>query len=166
MILDFVNLIGADAYIDGNVGTGSPREMAEWLQYMTSDKPTSLTGERARNGRTKPWKIAYFGVGNEPWGCGGDMTPDYYVELFRRFATFLKAPDGARPLIVAAGGHDADSAVMDRYDPAKKVGFAVDEWGTWYDPEPARRRVGSGAQRIGGSDRGGQNRALAREPES
>ena len=197
--LDFVGLIGADAYIDGNVGTGSPREMAEWLQYMTSDKPTSLTAERARNGRDRPWKIAYFGVGNEPWGCGGDMTPDYYAELFRRFATFLKAPDGARPLIVAAGGHDEDtawtkaliskagdkadlisfhyytipgvkwrekgaatgfgedqwistfahslrmeefiannSAVMDRYDPAKKVGFAVDEWGTWYDPEPGR----------------------------
>lgn len=197
--LDFVGLIGADAYIDGNVGTGSPREMAEWLQYLTSDKRTSLTAERARNGRTQPWKIAYFGVGNEPWGCGGGMTPDYYVELFRRFATFLKAPEGARPLIIAAGGHDADttwtealiskaadqadvisfhyytipgvkwsakgsatrfgedqwistfahtlrmdefiaknSAVMDRYDPEKKVGFAVDEWGTWYDPEPAR----------------------------
>jgi alpha-L-arabinofuranosidase len=197
--LDFVNLIGADAYINGNVGTGSPREMAEWLQYMTSDKPTSLTAERARNGRAKPWKIAYFGVGNELWGCGGDMTPDYYVELFRRFATFLKAPEGARPLIIAAGGHDEDTswtaalvskaaeqadlisfhyytipgvewhakgpaigfaedqwistlahtlrmedfiarnaAVMDRYDPQKKVGFAVDEWGTWYDPEPGR----------------------------
>jgi len=197
--LDFVGLIGAEAYIDGNVGTGSPREMAEWLQYMTSDKPTSLTAERARNGHNGPWKIAYFGVGNEPWGCGGDMTPGYYVELFRRFATFLKAPDGARPLIVAAGGHDADtswtealvskaadkadlisfhyytipgvkwsakgaatgfgegqwistfahalrmdefiaknSAVMDRYDPAKRIGFAVDEWGTWYDPQPGR----------------------------
>lgn len=197
--LEFVGLIGADAYIDGNVGTGSPREMAEWLQYMTSDKPTSLTAERARNGRSLPWKIAYFGVGNEPWGCGGDMTPDYYVQLFRRFATFLKAPQGALPLIVAAGGHDADtswtealvskatdkadlisfhyytipgvkwstkgaatgfgedqwistfahtlrmedfiaqnSAVMDRYDPTKKVGIAIDEWGTWYDPEPGR----------------------------
>ncbi|MGH8258581.1 MAG: alpha-N-arabinofuranosidase, partial [Steroidobacteraceae bacterium] len=88
--LDFVGLIGADAYITGNVGTGSPREMAEWLQYMTSDKPTSLTAERARNGRSSPWKIAYFGVGNEPWGCGGDMTPDYYVDLFRKYDTFLK----------------------------------------------------------------------------
>lgn len=197
--LDFVGLIGADAYITGNLGTGSPRGMAQWLQYMTSDKPTSLTAERARNGRSTPWKIAYFGIGNEPWGCGGDMTPDYYVNLFRRYATFLKAPAGARPIIVAAGGHDADtswtqaliskardsagmisfhyytipgsewsskgpatgfgedqwistlshtlrmedfitrnSAIMDRYDPQKKVGFAIDEWGTWYDPEPDR----------------------------
>ena len=197
--LDFVGLIGAEAYIDGNVGTGSPREMAEWLQYLTSDKPTALTAERARNGHPAPWQVAYFGVGNELWGCGGNMRPDYYVDLFRRFATFLKAPQGARPIIIAAGGHDEDTswtealiskaadqagmisfhyytisgdqwrakgpalrfsevqwistfahtlkmedfiarncAVMDRYDPQKKVGFAIDEWGDWYDPEPGR----------------------------
>src|SRR6202050_3486665 len=74
--LDFAELIGADAYVNGNLGTGSPREMSEWLQYMTSDKPTALTAERARNGHPKPWKIAYFAVGNEAWGCGGNMTPD------------------------------------------------------------------------------------------
>jgi alpha-L-arabinofuranosidase len=197
--LDFAELIGADAYINGNLGTGSAREMAEWLQYMTSDKPTSLTAERTRNGHPKPWKIAYFAVGNEAWGCGGDMTPEHYVDLFRQDANFLKAPMGARPIIVASGGNDSDtswttaliskvnrdmgaisfhyytiprdrwqskgpttgfgedqwvstlahtlkmdeyitqnSAVMDKYDPAKKIAFAVDEWGTWYDPEPGR----------------------------
>ncbi|HUK01189.1 MAG TPA: alpha-L-arabinofuranosidase C-terminal domain-containing protein [Steroidobacteraceae bacterium] len=197
--LEFTRLIGAEAYISGNLGTGSPREMAEWLQYLTSDKPTSLTLERARNGHPGPWKIAYFGVGNETWGCGGNMTPQYYIDLLRRYATYLKAPEGARPLIVASGGHDEDtawtealiahaadvvdlisfhyytlpgsswqakgaatgfteeqwistlahtlrmeefiarnSAVMDRYDPGRKVAFAVDEWGTWYDPEPGR----------------------------
>ncbi|HEY2070144.1 MAG TPA: alpha-L-arabinofuranosidase C-terminal domain-containing protein [Rhizomicrobium sp.] len=197
--LDFAELIGADAYINANLGTGSPREMAEWLQYMTSDKPTALTAERARNGHPAPWKIAYFAVGNEAWGCGGDMTPDYYADLFKRYANFLKAPRGARPLIVASGGNDNDtswsetltskvhrdmnavtfhyytipgdrweakgpatgfgedqwistlahtlrmetfiaqnSAVMDKYDPAKKIAFDVDEWGTWYDPEPGR----------------------------
>ena len=195
--LDFAQLIGAEAYVNGNVGTGSPREMAEWLQYLSSDKPTSISAERAANGHAAPWKIAYFGVGNELWGCGGSMTPGFYVEQFRRFATFLKAPAGARPLIIAAGGHDEDtswtealisqaadqaglisfhyytipgehwrakgpalgfdeaqwistfahtlrmedfivrnSAVMDRYDPAGKVGLAIDEWGDWYDPEP------------------------------
>jgi alpha-L-arabinofuranosidase len=82
--LDFAELIGADAYVNGNLGSGSAREMAEWLQYMTSDKPTALTAERARNGHPKPWKIAYFAVGNEAWGCGGDMTPEYYVDLYRR----------------------------------------------------------------------------------
>ena len=197
--LDFVELIGADAYINGNLGTGSAREMAEWLQYMTSDKPTSLTKERARNGHPKPWKIAYFAVGNEAWGCGGNMTPEHYVDLFRQDANFLKAPVGARPMIVASGGNDDDvswtsaliskvkrdmgaisfhyytipgdrwqskgpatgfgedqwtstlahtlkmddyiaqnSAVMDKFDPTKKIAFAVDEWGTWYDAEPGR----------------------------
>jgi alpha-N-arabinofuranosidase len=197
--LEFAQMIGADAYINGNLGTGSPREMAEWLQYMTSDKPTALTAERARNGHAAPWKIAYFAVGNEAWGCGGDMTPDHYADLFRQTASFLKAPMGARPSIIASGGNDNDtswtetliskvhrnlgaitfhyytipgdkwnakgpatgfgedqwistlahtlrmddfitqnSAIMDKYDPDKKVAFAVDEWGTWYDPEPGR----------------------------
>ena len=108
--LDFVQLIGADAYINGNVGTGSPREMAEWLQYMTSDKPTALTAERARNGHPEPWKIAYFAVGNETWGCGGNMSAEYYLDLFRQYATFLKTPLGAKPQIIASGGHDEDSS--------------------------------------------------------
>ncbi|HEY4940606.1 MAG TPA: alpha-L-arabinofuranosidase C-terminal domain-containing protein [Rhizomicrobium sp.] len=108
--LDFAQMIGADAYINANLGTGSSREMAEWLQYMTSDKPTALTAERARNGHPAPWKIAYFAVGNEAWGCGGDMTPDRYVDLFKQYANFLKAPNGARPVIVASGGNDNDTS--------------------------------------------------------
>jgi len=197
--LDFVQLIGADAYINGNMGTGSPREMAEWLQYMTSDKPTALTAERARNGHPEPWKIAYFAVGNETWGCGGNMSAEYYLNLFRQTATFLKTPLGARPQIIASGGHDDDTswaelltakggrdldavtfhyytlpvndwkhkgsatgfseeqwnstmahtlkmdefitandAAMSKSDPQKRVAFDVDEWGTWYDPEPGR----------------------------
>jgi alpha-L-arabinofuranosidase len=108
--LDFAELIGAEAYINGNVGTGSPREMAEWLQYLTSNKPTALTAERARNGHPEPWKIAYFAVGNETWGCGGNMSADHYVDVFRQYATFLKTPVGARPAIIASGGHDEDTS--------------------------------------------------------
>src|SRR5882672_1138530 len=104
--LDFVQLIGADAYINGNLGTGSAAEMAEWLQYLTSDKPTALTAERARNGHPGPWKIAYFAVGNETWGCGGNMTLDHYADVFRQYTSFLKTPVGARPVIIASGGHD------------------------------------------------------------
>jgi len=197
--LDFVQLIGAEAYINGNVGTGSPQEMAEWLQYLTSDKPTALTAERARNGHPDPWKIAYFAVGNETWGCGGNMRVDHYVDVFRQYATFLKTPTGARPALIASGGHDEDtswteglaanggsdvsaisfhyytipgehwrnkgsavgfgaeqwistlahtlrmedfvranSLIMDKYDPQRKISFAVDEWGTWYDAETGR----------------------------
>jgi len=197
--LEFAQLIGADAYVNGNLGTGSPREMAEWLQYMTADSPTSLTAERARNGHPKPWKIAYFAVGNEAWGCGGQMSPDHYIDLFRQYANFLKRPVGAPPIILATGGYDNDtawaealaakggvnvgaisfhyytipgdtwqnkgpavgfgedqwistlahtlrmddyithnSAVMDKSDPGKKIALAIDEWGTWYDPEVGR----------------------------
>jgi alpha-N-arabinofuranosidase len=107
--LEFVGLIGAEAYINGNLGTGSAREMAEWLQYLTSGKPTAVTAERARNGHPGPWKIAYFAVGNEAWGCGGTMTPEYYLDRFRQDATFLKTPPDARPTIVASGGHDDDT---------------------------------------------------------
>ncbi len=199
--LDFAEMIGAKAYVNGNLGTGSPEEMADWLKYMTSDQDTTLTRMRRDNGRDRPWKIPFFAIGNEAWGCGGDMRPEYYADLFRRYATFLKAPKGARPLIIASGGHDADTswtkvlmstihqnmgaisyhyytlpspthdwqakgpatgfgedqwastlvnalkiddyikqniAIMNKYDPQKKIGFFVDEWGTWYDPEPGR----------------------------
>jgi alpha-N-arabinofuranosidase len=197
--MDFVELIGADAYINGNLGTGSPREMAEWLQYLTSDQDTTITRERARNGHPKPWKVAYFAVGNEAWGCGGNMSPDLYADQLRQTMTFLKAPPGARPQIIASGGHDTDTTwadvlsakapeglsaitfhyytlpgvewrhkgaavgfgedewistlfhtlamegfisrnaeVLKRRDPANKLSFSVDEWGTWYDPEPGR----------------------------
>jgi len=80
------------------------------LQYMTADSPTSLTAERARNGHPKPWKIAYFAVGNEAWGCGGQMSPDHYIDLFRQYANFLKRPVGAPPIILATGGYDNDTA--------------------------------------------------------
>jgi len=108
--MDFVELIGADAYINGNLGTGTPREMAEWLQYLTSDQDTTITAERARNGHPKPWKVAYFAVGNESWGCGGHMSPDYYVDLLRQYLSFLKTPPGARPQMIASGGNDADTS--------------------------------------------------------
>ncbi len=71
--MDFAELIGADAYVNGNVGTGTPREMAEWVEYMTAEGDSTLAQLRRKNGRDKPWKVKYFGVGNETWGCGGNM---------------------------------------------------------------------------------------------
>lgn len=103
---ELVELLGAEAYIAGNLGTGSPQEMAEWLEYITSDTDSTLANLRRKNGRDKPWKVAYWGVGNESWGCGGNMRPEYYVDLYRRYATFLKAPEGYRPKLVASGGYD------------------------------------------------------------
>lgn len=196
--LDFVELIGADAYVAGNVGTGSPREMAQWVEYITSDTNSSLAELRRENGREEPWRLPYFGVGNENWGCGGDMRPEYYTDLYRRFAQFIDAPTGNQPAKIAGGANGDDynwtevmlsraarymdgysfhyytlpgswenkgpstgfgedqwastlanalrmeelvtkhSQIMDKYDPEKRIGLFVDEWGTWYDPAPGR----------------------------
>lgn len=102
---DLIELLGAEAYIAGNLGSGTPREMAEWLEYITSDTESTLANLRRSNGRDKPWKIAYWGVGNESWGCGGNMRPEYYADLYRRYATFLKSPQDNRPKFVASGGY-------------------------------------------------------------
>jgi len=193
--MDLVGQVGAEAYISGNVGDGTPREMAEWVEYMTSPAG-SLADERARNGHPAPWAVPYFGVGNELWGCGGNMRPEYAADLTRRYATFIKASKDTRILKVASGANVDDyiwtetmmkvardqvdglslhyytvpggwpprasatefddagwaetlagawkvddliakhSAIMDKYDPKKRMFLAVDEWGTWYAGDP------------------------------
>ncbi|WP_156349208.1 MULTISPECIES: alpha-N-arabinofuranosidase [unclassified Sphingomonas] len=193
--MDLTEQVGAEAYISGNVGNGSPREMAEWVEYMTQEAGT-LADERAKNGRKQPWKVPYFGIGNELWGCGGNMRPEYAADETRRFATFIKSPRGSRILKIASGANVDDynwtevmmrqaigqidavslhyytvpggwapkasptefgeagwaetlsltykmdelitkhSAIMDKYDPQKRVWLAVDEWGTWYGQDP------------------------------
>lgn len=195
--MDLCELIGADAYVAGNVASGTPQEMMDWVEYMTSDSDSTLANLRRQNGREKPWKVPYFGVGNENWGCGGNMRPEYYADVYRRFATFVKNYSGNRIQKIASGHSDANygwtevlmsqatrqmdglslhhytlptgnwgkkgsatqfgedewhstlvrtlrideyiqkhSAIMDKYDPQKRVGLMVDEWGTWFDPEP------------------------------
>ena len=104
--MELVEMLGSEAYIAGNVGSGTPREMAQWLEYMTADGNTELAKLRRANGREEPWKVSFWGVGNETWGCGGHMTPAYYTDLYKRYATFLKAPEGNRPKRVASGGSD------------------------------------------------------------
>ena len=193
--MDLAEQIGAEAYMAGNLGNGTPQEMAEWVEYMTAPAGT-LADERAKNGHKAPWKVPYFGVGNELWGCGGTMTPAYAADVTRRYGTFVKAPAGTRVMKIASGanGDDYDwtevmmrdagdqidgialhyytvpgdwknkgsasdfdeegwartlsktlrmeelitkhSAIMDKYDPKKRVWLLVDEWGTWYDPTP------------------------------
>lgn len=197
--LELCDLLGADPYINGNVGSGTPQEMMEWIEYMTSDSDSTLAQLRRQNGRDKPWKIPFFAVGNESWGCGGEMRPEYYADEYRRFATFIKNYSGNRVQKLAVGSHDEyyewtdvlmskasrfmnglslhyytlptsnwskkgsatefgekewhatlvrtlrmedfiekHSAIMDKYDPQKRVGLMVDEWGTWYDRDPGR----------------------------
>jgi alpha-L-arabinofuranosidase len=195
--MDLCEMIGAEAYVGGNVGTGTPQEMMEWIEYMTSDSDSALANERRRNGRDKPWKLPYFAVGNEAWGCGGNMSAEEYSDQFRRFATFVKSYSGNHIQRIACGPGDVNyqwtellmsraarqmqglslhnytlptgnwnrkgsdihfaedqwfstlqrtllmdelirkhGEIMDKHDPQKRVGLMVDEWGTWYDPEP------------------------------
>lgn len=106
--MDLCEMIGAEPYICGNVGSGTPQEMMEWVEYMTSDSDSTLANERRANGRDKPWKLTYFGIGNESWGCGGNMTPQYYANEFRRYNTFVKNYSGNRIYRIACGSSGLD----------------------------------------------------------
>jgi alpha-N-arabinofuranosidase len=195
--LDLCEMIGCDAYIAGNVGSGTVREMAEWVEYITADGESALAELRRANGREKPWKLKFFGIGNENWGCGGNMRPEYYADLYRHYQTYVRNFNGNRVYRIACGPNTDDyrwmetlmreahglmdgislhyytvpgdfwkgkgsatqfderewhvtmqkalrmdelitrhTAIMDRYDPAGRVGLIVDEWGAWYDAEP------------------------------
>ena len=194
--------LGCKTYVNGNVGSGTVQEMAEWVEYMTFDGISPMADERKKNGREKPWKVDYFGVGNENWGCGGNMTPEYYGNLYRRYQTYVRQYNNDAPIQkICCGGNGDDTdwtenvlktcfrkndsgfmdglslhyytvphnwskkgsatefneeewymtlsktlymeelirmhgTIMDQYDPKKKIGMMVDEWGTWYDVEP------------------------------
>ena len=194
--LDLCEQVGCEPYITGNLGSGSPQEMMEWVEYMTSDADSPMANLRRQNGRKDPWKVKYFAVGNESWGCGGSMRPEFYGDNYRRYNTFLKNYGDNKLWRVACGPNGSDhdwtdkvmgvaakqmnglalhyytitggawtkkgsatefgetewiqtfvqtrkmedliaghSAIMDKYDPKKKIGLVVDEWGTWYNVE-------------------------------
>ena len=191
----FCELVGCKPYINVNVGSGSVREMSEWIEYMTSDAESPLTEQRKKNGRAEPWKLEYLGVGNENWGCGGNMRPEYYADVYKRYQTFCRNYSGNRLYRIACGPSSADynwtevmmknldsnnvdaidlhyytmpvwpemesatdfddelyyktiaaanfsdelitrhSEIMNRYDPEKKIGLVIGEWGCWHKVE-------------------------------
>ncbi|PTN07641.1 alpha-N-arabinofuranosidase [Mangrovibacterium marinum] len=192
--LNFCELIDAEPYVNINVGSGTVQEASEWVEYVTSSNVSPMTDLRKKNGREKPWDVKFWGIGNENWGCGGNMTPEYYADLYNRFATYCHGD-----LYRIAGGPNVDdynwmdvlmqkttrhrqlvqgvslhyytfttswgnkgsatdfgekewfsvlnrtlrmdelitkhSAIMDKYDPEKKIGLIVDEWGDWFNVE-------------------------------
>jgi alpha-L-arabinofuranosidase len=202
--MDFVDQLGAETFLSVNVGSGTVQEGADWLEYLTADKPTTLAKERAANGHPAPYKIKYLGLGNENWGCGGAMSNAHYVEEMKSFAHYMRnlnpaqsGPNAMRRIAVGWDSGDSDytedvmkawkskvwswdiegislhgytipntwekkgpssnfgedeyakgvsktlvmndwitkqSAIMDKYDPEKKLGLYVDEWGLWLDP--------------------------------
>lgn len=105
--LDMCELIGTEPYICGNVGSGTVEEMSKWVEYMTFDGESPMSKLRAENGREKPWKVNFLAVGNESWGCGGNMTPEAYADNYRRYQTFCRNY-GSNRLMKVAGGANAD----------------------------------------------------------
>ncbi len=85
--------LGCDTYVNGNVGSGTVQEMSEWVEYITFDGTSPMADLRKENGSEKPWKLKYFGVGNESWGCGGNMMPHYYADEYRRYHVFVRDYD-------------------------------------------------------------------------
>jgi alpha-N-arabinofuranosidase len=105
--LNLCELLGCEPYVSGNVGSGSVEEMAKWVEYITSED-SPMAKLRKENGREKPWKVKYFGVGNESWGCGGNMRPEYYGDLFRRYSTYCRDYNGNHLYRIASGASDYD----------------------------------------------------------
>lgn len=202
--MELCRQLGCKTYVNGNVGSGTVQEMSEWVEYMTFDGVSPMADLRARNGHPESWKVDYFGVGNENWGCGGNMTPEYYGNLYRRYQTYVRNYKQGEEIFKICCGPNVDDyhwtegvlktthdhaeqfhgfmnglslhyythpegweikgsaldfdeevwyktlnktlfmeelicrhgAIMDQYDPEKKIGMIVDEWGTWYTCEP------------------------------
>jgi alpha-L-arabinofuranosidase len=124
-IFDLIELIDAEAYVNGNVGTGSPRETAEWIEYMTAEGNSTLAQLRAKNGRARPFKVAFFGIGNENWGCGGNMTPEYFANLYNHHATFVRTKQEYMPKLIAGGGLDGDVAWTDHLSANIRAGASA-----------------------------------------
>lgn len=198
--------LGCETYVNGNLGSGTVREMSEWVEYITFDGVSPMASLRKENGHEKPWSIDFFGVGNENWGCGGNMNPSFYANEYRRYQTYVRNYDSSKkPIQKICCGPNVDdyewtrdvlktcfnhcekkfhgfmdglslhyyvhpegwekkgsatefdekvwyktlskafymdelirrhSAIMDEFDPQKKIGLIVDEWGCWYNVEP------------------------------
>ena len=107
--LDFVEQVGADPYLSINVGSSDPTQMREWIEYMTSPGDDTLAQERRANGRDKPFKVPVIGIGNESWGCGGNMTPEYYANEYRRFNAFFHKNSDNPAIRVASGASAFDT---------------------------------------------------------
>ncbi|MBM7540925.1 alpha-N-arabinofuranosidase [Amphibacillus cookii] len=101
-------LLETEPYINGNVGSGTVQEMSEWVEYMTFDGESPMANWRKENGQEKPWNVKYFGVGNENWGCGGNMRPQYYADLYRRFQTYVRNYGDNKIFKIAGGANVAD----------------------------------------------------------
>ncbi|MBQ5316071.1 MAG: alpha-N-arabinofuranosidase [Oscillospiraceae bacterium] len=100
---DLCEELGCEPYLAGNVGSGTVRELSEWIEYITFDGISPMADLRRKNGREKPWKLKYLGIGNENWGCGGNMRVEHYVDLYRQYQSFCKNYSGNELYKIACG---------------------------------------------------------------
>jgi alpha-N-arabinofuranosidase len=106
--LDLCEQLGTEPYICGNVGSGTVEEMSKWVEYITFDGESPMANLRRKNGREKPWKVKFWGVGNENWGCGGHMTAEFYSDQFRRYATYCRNYGDNKLYRIAGGPNSRD----------------------------------------------------------
>lgn len=111
--MELCRMLGSEAYIAGNMGSGTVQEMSRWVEYLNSDRESAVTDLRKANGRAEPWGVRFWGVGNESWGCGGNMTPEHYSDLYRRYASFCKNYPGAPLKKIASGSNGNDKHWME-----------------------------------------------------
>lgn len=111
--MDLCEQVGCQAYISGNLGSGTVRELSQWVEYLTSGGKSLMTKLRAANGHIAPWKVRYIGLGNEAWGCGGRMTATYYTDQMRQYGSFVKNYPGNNLLKIASGASNDDGASND-----------------------------------------------------
>lgn len=105
---ELLNQLGAEAYINANIGSGTVQEMAEWVEYITMPGESPMSELRQANGRKDPWHLKFFGIGNENWGGGGNMRPEYYSDVYRQYQTFLPQYDKDQPIYRVACGPNED----------------------------------------------------------
>ena len=127
--LDLCSLLNCEPYIAGNVGSGTVEEMAKWVEYLNSDAKSTMTDLRKQNGRDEPWRVKFWGVGNESWGCGGNMTVDFYSDQYRRYATYARNYKDAPLMKIASGANSSDynwtETLMKNVGPGKMWGLTL-----------------------------------------
>ena len=106
--MELCKQLGCKTYVNGNVGSGTVQEMSEWVEYMTFEGVSPMADLRKKNGSKDPWTVNYFGVGNENWGCGGNMTPEYYGNLYRRYQTYVRNYNNDKPIFKICCGPNVD----------------------------------------------------------
>ncbi|QNE38648.1 alpha-N-arabinofuranosidase [Hymenobacter sp. NBH84] len=108
--LELCDMLGTEPYLAANVGSGTVEEMSNWMEYLNSNEDTPMVQERKKNGHAEPYKVSWWGIGNESWGCGGNMTPDYYADVYKRYATFAHDYPGTnlKKIVSGANGDDAN----------------------------------------------------------